>query len=87
MAPAPGDDRGRGRRGSVAGPSLPDEFNAELRLLLQKKLTVRQIRDFLSGEFTPLPVGDVLAVVRAAEKAGVVKITPKPAVPETAARK
>ena len=42
-------------------------------------MTVGQIRDFLSGEFTPLPLADVLAVLRAREAAGSLKLTPKPA--------
>ena len=42
-------------------------------------MTAREIRDFLSGEFTPLPMADVMAVLRAREKAGSVKITTKPA--------
>ncbi|HQZ15583.1 MAG TPA: M28 family peptidase [Vicinamibacteria bacterium] len=78
----PGGGFGGGGRGPATGPSLPDEFNAELGLLIPKKLSVLQIRDFLSGEFTPLPVADVLAVLRAREKAGSVKITPKPADPK-----
>jgi hypothetical protein len=60
-----------------AGPSLPDEFNAELSLLQPRGLTALQIRDFLSGEFTPLPIEDVMAVLRAREAAGQIKLTPK----------
>jgi aminopeptidase YwaD len=75
----PGFGGGGGGRGPIAGPSLPDEFTAELGLLIGKKLTALQIRDFLSGEFTPLPMSEVMAVLRAREKAGSVKITPKPA--------
>jgi aminopeptidase YwaD len=45
----------------------------------RKNITALQIRDFLSGEFTPLPMSDVMAVLRAREKAGSVKITTKPA--------
>ncbi|MBP9948032.1 MAG: M28 family peptidase [Vicinamibacteria bacterium] len=78
VPPPPGTRPGGFGRGPTTGPSLPDEFNAELSLLIAKKLTVLQIRDFLSGEFTPLPVGDVLNVLRAREKAGSVKITTKP---------
>ncbi len=70
---------GGGGRGPATGPTLPDEFSAEFNLLLRKNLTAREIRDFLSGEFTPLPMADVMAVLRAREKAGSVKITTKPA--------
>ncbi|MBV6522592.1 MAG: hypothetical protein MNPFHGCM_02740 [Gemmatimonadaceae bacterium] len=73
---AGGGPFGPGGFGPPAGPSLPDEFNAELGLLLDKKLTVLQIRDFLSGEFTPLPLADVLAVLRARESAGQIRLVP-----------
>ncbi len=80
-AAAPGP-RGPQAAGAAAGPTLPDEFNAEFALLLRKGgYTVGEIRDFLSGEFTPLPLGDVLAVLRARETQGGVKLTPRPAAP------
>ncbi|MEO5761062.1 MAG: M28 family peptidase [Vicinamibacteria bacterium] len=79
-----GGGGGGGQRGAgPTGPQLPDEFTAEFSLLAQKKLTALQIRDFLSGEFTPLPMADVMAVIRAQEKAGRLKVTAK--APETAA--
>lgn len=70
---------GGGGRGAAGGPSLPDEFNAEFGLLLPKKMTVLQIRDFLSGEFTPLPLSDVMAVLKARATAGSIKLVPKAA--------
>ena len=63
--------------GGPAGPALPEEFNAEFNLLLGKNKTVLQIRDFLSGEFTPLPLTDVMAVLKAREAAGAIKLTRK----------
>jgi hypothetical protein len=45
--------------------------------LLGKKLTALQIRDFLSGEFTPLPLADVMAVLQARETAGTIKLVPR----------
>ena len=66
---------GRGRFGR-GGPSLPDEFNAELSLLLPRGMTVLQMRDFLSGEFTPLPLADLMAVLRARESGGSIRLTP-----------
>jgi hypothetical protein len=76
---AGGGGGGRGGRGAggPAGPSLPEEFNAEFNLLLGKNKTVLQIRDFLSGEFTPLPLADVMAVLKAREAAGAIKLTPR----------
>ena len=72
-APGAGGFGGGGGQGAQ-GPSLPDEFNAEFNLLLAKKLSALQIRDFLSGEFTPLPMADVMAVIKAREAAGRVKL-------------
>ena len=87
-AQGPGGGGGSGfRPGGPAGPALPDEFNAELSLLVAKKMTVLQIRDFLSGEFTPLPLSDVLAVLREREKAGSVKITVKAPEPKAPKKK
>src|SRR5262249_49407119 len=76
---AGGGGGGRGGRGAggPAGPSLPEEFNAEFNLLLGKSKTALQIRDFLSGEFTPLPLADVMAVLKAREAAGAIKLTRK----------
>jgi hypothetical protein len=68
----------RGGRGAgPAGPSLPEEDNAEFAILLGKGLSVMQVRDFLSGEFTPLPLADVMAVLKARETAGSIKLAPK----------
>ena len=77
-SPAAGGAGGRGGgRGGAGGPSLPQEMNAEFSLLLGKNKTALEIRDFLSGEFTPLPLADLMAVLRAREAAGSVRLTPK----------
>ena len=60
---------GRGR-GGVSGPSLPQHMTAEFSILLGKKMTALEIRDFLTGEFEPVPLADVMAVLRAREAAG-----------------
>jgi hypothetical protein len=75
---------GRGR-GAAGGPSLPQHMNAELTILLGQKKTALEIRDFLSGEFEPVPLADVMAVLRAREAAGQVRLVSKP--PEPAAKK
>ena len=68
---------GGGRRfGGGGGPSLPDEFNAEFSALLGRGMTVLQIRDFLSGEFTPVPLADLMTVLRAREEAGSIRLRP-----------
>jgi peptidase M28-like protein len=76
---APGGAGGRGGGGGRgnAGPAVPQEMGAEFNLLLPKRLTVLEIRDFLSGEFTPLPLADLMAVLRARETAGTIRLVPK----------
>jgi peptidase M28-like protein len=56
------------------GPSLPDEFNAEFRNLLGRGMTALEIRDFLAGQFTPLPLADLMAVLRSYEAAGAIRL-------------
>ena len=70
---------GGGARGGNAGPAVPQEMNAELTILLGQHKTVLEIRDFLSGEFTPLPLADLMAVLRAREAAGSIRLVPKTA--------
>jgi aminopeptidase YwaD len=71
---------GAGGRGGVnAGPALPQEMTAEFTILLGQHKTALEIRDFLSGEFTPVPLADVMAVLRARETAGSIKLVPKSA--------
>ncbi len=77
-----GGGGGGGRGGGRGGPSLPTEYNAEFSAILGRKMTVLEIRDFLSGEFSPLPLSDVMAVLKAREAAGQLKLVPKaPAAP------
>ncbi len=45
-----------------------------LDLLLGKGKTALQIRDFLSGEFTPLTMGEVMAVLKAREASGAIRL-------------
>lgn len=47
--------------------------------------TVLEIRDFVSGEFEPIPLADVLALYRAQEKVGLVKLIQQ--APAAAARR
>jgi len=78
VVPRPAGGRGGfgGRGGGGGGPSLPDEFNAEFSLLLGRGLTVLEMRDFLSGEFTPVALPDLMAVLRAREAAGSIRLVP-----------
>ena len=75
--PAGGGGGGRQGGGRAGGPSLPTEYNAEFQAILGRKMTVLEIRDFLSGEFSPLPLADVMAVLRAREASGQIKLVPK----------
>ncbi len=70
--------RGGGAPAGGAGPApaLPQEMNAEFAILLGQRKTALEIRDFLSGEFTPLPLADLMAVLRAREAAGTIRLTP-----------
>ena len=73
-----GGGGGGGRRGGPpTGPQLPQEMNAEFTILIGQHRTVLEIRDFLSGEFTPLPLADLMAVLHARETAGTIKLIPK----------
>jgi hypothetical protein len=56
---------------------VPQHMTAELNILTGKKLTVLQIRDFLSGEFDPLKIDDLMAYLKVSEKAGFVKLVRK----------
>jgi hypothetical protein len=56
-------------------------MNAELTILLGQKKTALEIRDFLSGEFEPVPLADVMAVLRAREASGQIRLVPKPVEP------
>jgi aminopeptidase YwaD len=71
-----GGGGGRGRGGNT-GPTLPTEMTAEFTILLGQHKTALEIRDFLSGEFTPLPLADLMTVLHAREAAGTLKLVPK----------
>lgn len=68
---------GGGRGAAPAGPSLPDEYNAEFSLLLRRGVTVGQLRDFLSGEFTPVSLAELMTVLKAREAAGQLTLVAK----------
>jgi hypothetical protein len=75
---------GGGGRGGMANASpadraslarVPQHMTAELNILLNQKKTVMEIRDFLSGEFEPLPLADLMEYLKVQEKNGAVKLT------------
>ncbi len=67
-----GGPGGGGRGGQPTG--LPQHMNAEATILLGQKKTALEFRDFLSGEFDPLPLADVMTYLRAREQAGVIRL-------------
>lgn len=52
-------------------------MTAELNILLGQKKTALEIRDFLSGEFEPLSLSDLMEYLKIQEKLGNVKMTRK----------
>ncbi|MBI3491228.1 MAG: M28 family peptidase [Acidobacteria bacterium] len=67
---------GGGRGGQAYG--LPQHMNAEATVLLGQSKTALEFRDFLSGEFEPIALADVMRSLRAREQAGVTKLTRRP---------
>ncbi|MCI0708341.1 MAG: M28 family peptidase [Ignavibacteriae bacterium] len=56
---------------------IPQHMRAELNILLGQNKSILEIRDFLSGEFEPLPLADLTAYLRTMAKVGTVKLTAK----------
>ncbi len=77
----------RGMRGegnpelAAARRLVPSHMQSELSELMKRKKSILEIRDFLSGEFEPIAVDDLLSYFQAMEKAGQIKITEKPEEP------
>jgi uncharacterized membrane protein YgcG len=83
-----GGGGGRGGRGGAANPELaaavakiPGHQTSELNALIGKNKSVLEIRNFISGEFEPVPIADVMDYFKAMEKAGTMKLTVKPEQP------
>jgi aminopeptidase YwaD len=76
---------GGGRGGAPGGgrggvPSkIPAHMTSELNAILNRGMSVTEIRDFISGEFEPVPLQDVWDYVKAQEASGALKLTTKPA--------
>jgi len=68
---------GGGRGGGAPSASVPQHMNAELSILLRQNKTVLEIRDFLSGEFEPLPLETLMAVLKAREAQGSIRLVPR----------
>ena len=90
-APAGGRGAGGGRGGggggrgaAAAGPAVPQHMNAELTILINQRKSVLEIRDFLSAEFEPLPLDTLMAVLKAREASGALKLVEQPIQPTDA---
>lgn len=70
---------------SAALDKIPTHMSGEMTALLRKKKTALEIRDFLTGEFEPIPVSDVITYLRALEKLKRVTFSEKPEEPKPAA--
>ena len=57
---------------------IPSEMTGEVGVLVGQKKTVLEIRDFISGEFYPVPIEDVIAYFEARQKMGAVKLVEQP---------
>jgi len=73
-AAGPGGGGGGGGGRGVQASGLPQHMNAEATILLGQKKTALEIRDFLSGEFEPIALADVMRYLRARETAGVIRL-------------
>jgi hypothetical protein len=56
---------------------IPGHMTSELRAILPRKLTIMEIRDFISGEFEPVPLAAVVAFFDGQARLGSVKLTEK----------
>ncbi|MEI6669647.1 MAG: hypothetical protein WCP29_15975, partial [Acidobacteriota bacterium] len=65
----------------TARAKMPGHVTSELGAILRQKRTVLEIRDFISGEFEPIPLADVFDYVKATEKMGQVTVVEQPDVP------
>ena len=68
---------GGGGRGGAGGGALPQHMIAEATILLGQNKTALEFRDFLSGEFEPVALADVMRYLRGREQAGIVRLVKK----------
>jgi hypothetical protein len=66
---------------AAAQRKIPGHMTSELRAILPRKLSVLELRNFLAGEFEPLPLADVFDYLKAQEKLGQVKLLEQPPAP------
>lgn len=66
---------GGGGRPAPTPTRIPPHMTGELNAVLDRGMSVLDIRDFISGEFEPVPLQDVFDHIRNMEKAGTVTLT------------
>jgi hypothetical protein len=66
---------------AAARRKIPSHMTGELAAILRQPRSVLEVRDFLAGEFEPLPLQDVFDYVKALEGAGQVKLVEQPDLP------
>jgi hypothetical protein len=66
---------------AAAQRKIPGHMTSELRAILPRKPTVLDLRNFLAGEFEPLPLADVFDYLKAQEKLGQVRLVEQPPAP------
>jgi hypothetical protein len=54
---------------------IPSHMTGELGVLLGEVMTVLEIRNFVAGEFDPLPLEDLFGYLRVQEKTGAIRLT------------
>ena len=74
-----GGGGGGGGRGGAVPSRIPGHMSGELNAVLGRGMTVLEIRDFISGEFEPVPLQDVWDYIKAQETNGAAKLTLKAA--------
>jgi hypothetical protein len=59
---------------AAATAKVPQHMTSELNALVGQKKSALEIRNFLSGEFEPLPLADLMEYLQAQAKLGLLKI-------------
>ncbi len=58
----------------AAMAKVPGHMAGELRQIWDRGMTVMQLRDFVAGEYDPLPVADLVDYLRVMEKLGAIRL-------------
>lgn len=61
----------------AAMAKVPGHMAGELRQIWERGMTVMQMRDFIAGEYDPLPIADLMDYLRVMEKIGAIRLVEK----------